>query len=79
MDLYDFNLDNRCSNNQAELAILKALEAIDMQKVNYIEHRTVVIHTGTKITLDSLRNTKNHNHLVEEISKPEPKELENTI
>jgi ribonuclease HI len=65
-----FRLDNRCSNNQVEqLAILKALEAIEMQQVNYNKQRTAVIHTNSKITLDSIRNAKNHNHLVEEIRK----------
>jgi ribonuclease HI len=58
-----FKLDNRFSNNQAEkLDILKALEA---QEVNYNEHRRVVIHTESKITLDSIRNAKYHNNLVE--------------
>jgi ribonuclease HI len=65
-----FKLDNRCCNNQAQqLDVLKALEAIETQQVNYNQHRTVVIHTDSKITLDSIRNAKNHNHLVEEIRK----------
>jgi ribonuclease HI len=65
-----FKLDNRCSNNQAEqLAILKALEAIETQQDNYNEHKTVVIYMDSEITLDSIRNAKNHNHLVEEIRK----------
>ena len=67
---HKFKLDNRCSNNQAEqLAILKAHETIQTQKVDNNEHRTVVIHTDSKISLDSIRNTKNHNHLAEEIRK----------
>jgi ribonuclease HI len=70
MEQLKFKLENRCFNNQAEqLAILKALEAIEMQQVNYNEQRTAVIHTDSKITLDSIRNTINHNHLVEEIRK----------
>jgi ribonuclease HI len=65
-----FKLDNRCSNNQVEqLAIVKALEAIEKQQVNHTEHRTAVIYTDSKITMDSIRRTKNHNHLVEEIRK----------
>jgi ribonuclease HI len=67
MEQLKFKLDNRCSNNQAEQ--LRALEAIETQQVNYNEHRTVVIHTDSKITLDSIREAKNHNHLVEEIRK----------
>ena len=67
---HKLKLDNRCFNNQAEqLVILKALETVEMQKVNNNEHRTVVIHTDSKISLDSIRNTKNHNHLAEEIRK----------
>jgi ribonuclease HI len=33
------------------------------------EHRTAIIYTDSKITLDSIRSAKNHNHLVEEIRK----------
>jgi ribonuclease HI len=65
-----FKLDNRCSNNQAEqLAIVKALEYIESQQENLNEHRRAVIYTHSKITLDSIRNAKNHNHLVEKIKK----------
>jgi len=65
-----FKLDNKRSNNQAEqLAIVKALEVVEMQQVNHEEHRTAVIHTDSKINLDSIRSARNHNHLVEEIRK----------
>jgi ribonuclease HI len=65
-----FKLENRCSNNQAEqLAIVKALEVIESQQENHNEHRTAVIYTDSKITLDSIRSAKNHNHLIEEIRK----------
>ena len=65
-----FKLYNRCSNNQAEqLAIVKALEVIGTQRVNQNEHKTAVIYTDSKITLDSIRSAKNHNHLLEEIRK----------
>ena len=39
--------------------------------IHYIhnEHRPAVIYTDSKITLDSIRSPKNHNHLVEEIRK----------
>ena len=57
--------DNRCSNNQVEqLAIVNALEFIGTQQVDHNEHRTAAIYTDSKITLDSLRKTTNHNHLV---------------
>ena len=49
------------------MAIVKALEVIQSQQENQNEHRTAVIHTDSKITLDSIRSAKNHNHLVEEI------------
>ena len=65
-----FKLYNRCSNNQAEqLAIVKTLEVIETQQFNHNEHRTAVIHTDSKINLDSLRSPKKHNHLLEEIRK----------
>jgi ribonuclease HI len=65
-----FKLNNTCSNNQAQqMTIIKALEAIETQEINYKEHRALVIHTGSKITLESIRNAKNHNRLVEEIRK----------
>jgi len=81
---HKFKPDNKCSNNQAEqLAILKALETIEMQNVNNNEHRTVVIHTDSKISLDSIRNTKKPQPLSrrdqEENSISEQTELENRI
>jgi ribonuclease HI len=67
---HKLKLDSRCSNNQAEhLAVVKALEVIEMRQVNHNEHRTVVIYTDIKITLDSIRSAKIPNHLVEEIRK----------
>ena len=68
MEQLKFELDYSCSNNQAEqVAIVKALEAIEAQQVNHNGHRTVVIYTDSKITLDSIRKAKNHKQLVEEI------------
>jgi ribonuclease HI len=65
-----FRLDNMCINNQAEqLAIVKALEAIEMQQVKNNEPGTTVIYTDSKITLGSKRSARNHDHLVEEIRK----------
>ena len=55
-------------NNQAEqMAIVKALQAIETIKINKNVPRTVIIHTDSRITLDSLKNNKNRNHLMEEI------------
>lgn len=60
-----FKLADECSNNQAEqLAILRALEKIE--EIQDIQ-RMAVIHTDSRITLDSLKNSKNHNYLIEEI------------
>ena len=49
------------------MVIVKALEAIGMQQVNHNEYRRGVIYTDSKITLNSIRSVKNHNHLVGEI------------
>jgi len=63
-------LHDRCSNNQAEqMAIVKALQAIETVKINKNIPRATLIHTDSRITLDSLKNKKNHNHLIEEIRK----------
>jgi ribonuclease HI len=70
MEQHKFRLDDRCTNNQAEqLAIVKALEVMEMQQVIHDENRTVVVYTDCRITLESVRNAKNHNHLVEQIRK----------
>ena len=67
---HKFSLDNRCSNNQGEkLAIVKVLDVIETQQVINNENRKAVIYTDSKITLDSIRSVKNHNHLVEEIRR----------
>jgi hypothetical protein len=58
------------------------IEVIETQRVNQNKHRTAVIFTDSKIKLDSIRSTKNHNHLVEEIRKRAvslTKKLENRI
>lgn len=58
-------LSNECSNNQAEqFAVLNALELIT--NLSNID-KAAVIYTDSRITLDSLRNPKNHNFLIEEI------------
>jgi ribonuclease HI len=53
-----YTLYNRCSNNQAELAIVKALEKLVKIHINDNIPRTVTVHTDSKITLQSLKNTK---------------------
>jgi len=65
-----FKLDNRCSNNQAEqLAITKALEAIGKIYITEDNPRTATIYTDSRISIDSIRNTRNHSHLIEKIRK----------
>ena len=62
-------LDSRYSNNQAEqLAIVKALGAIESLHNKVIHQRTAKIFTDSRVVLDSLRNV-NHTYLVEEIRK----------
>ena len=73
-DTYKYRLDVRCSNNQAEeLAILKTLE--NMQYLD-TDERTVQIITDSRIALESLKNRKNHTHLIGQIRK-KITELEN--
>ena len=64
-----FKLDNRCSNNQAEqLAIVKALDTIERNTREIAEqNRIAIIYTDSKITIDSLKNTKKHTNLINEI------------
>jgi ribonuclease HI len=63
-------LDNGCSNNQAEqLAIVKALEAIESLHNKVIHPRMATIFTDSRVALDLLCNVNNHTYLVEEIRK----------
>ena len=65
-------LHNRCSNSQAEqLAIVEALEMIEKSHINDNIPRTVTVHADSRITLQSLKNTKHHNYLIEQIRKKE--------
>ena len=62
-----YTLHNRCSNNQAEqLAIVKALEKIKKSH-NYSIPRRAIVHTDSRRTLKSIKNTINHNYFIEEI------------
>jgi len=63
-------LEDRCSNNQAELvAIHKALEEIELLNRERISPLTAIIYTDSRVSFDSLGNAKNHSFLVEEIRK----------
>jgi ribonuclease HI len=63
-------IHDECSNNQAEqMAIVKALQAIETTKINNNIPRAIKIHTDSRINLQSLKNMKNRNHLIEEIRK----------
>jgi len=63
-----YRLDNRCSNNQAEqLAIAKALEALERTDIEKNRPCTAATITDSKISMDSIKNVKNHNYLIEEI------------
>ena len=74
-----FKLDNRCSNNQAEqLAITKVLEATE--KIDTSENtppRTATILTDSSITIDSIKNVRNHSYLIQKIRKMTSLEREN--
>jgi ribonuclease HI len=63
-------LDIRFSNNQAEqLAIIKALEAIESINTTDKSASTATVITDSRITLDSSQNANNHAYLIEEIRK----------
>jgi len=66
----EFKLDNRCCNNQAEkLAIIKALEKLEVLSRQSINAIWATIFTDSRINLDSFQNYKNHGNLVEEFRK----------
>ena len=59
-----YKLDNRYSNNQAEqLAIAKALEALETTDTEENSPRTAAIITDSRISLDSIKNVNNHSYL----------------
>ena len=65
-----FKLDNRCSNNHAEqLAILKALEKLEVLNRQSINPLSTIIFTDSRICLNSLQNYNNHGFFVEENRK----------
>jgi ribonuclease HI len=66
----NFKLDNRCSNNQVEqLAIAKALEAIETIDIPGNSPHTVTVFTYSRITLDSLKKVNIYGYLIKDIRK----------
>jgi len=51
------------------MAIVKAPQVTETIKINKNIPRTIIIHTDSRMTLDSLKNKKNRNHLIQEIRK----------
>ena len=51
------------------MAIVKALETIETTEIEELNTRAAVILTDSRISLDSIKNGYNHNHLTEEIRK----------
>jgi ribonuclease HI len=71
-----YKLHDRCSNNQAEqVAIQKALEQLQYLPITDDKAKTVVVNTDSRVALDTLRNRKKHNILIENTRK-ELKRLE---
>ena len=65
-----FRLGTRCSNNQAEqLAIVKALEAIETIDIPENSPRTTAIFNNSRITIDLVWKANNDSYLIEEIRK----------
>jgi len=65
-----YKLDNRCSNNRAEqLAIAKALEALESTDIEENSPCTAAVITDSRISLDWIKNINNHSYLIEEIRK----------
>jgi ribonuclease HI len=66
--------DLRCSNNQAEqIAIVKALQAIETIKINNNIPRTITIYTDSRIILEALKYKKNRKHLKHDSTWAPPK------
>jgi len=62
-----YKLNKRCTKNQAEqLAILRALEYTENLQP---EDKTATIYTDSRMTLDSLKNSKIHTFLIKEIRR----------
>jgi ribonuclease HI len=79
-----YTLHNTCSNNQTEqLAIVKALEKIGKLHINDNIPRTETVHTDSRITLQSLKNTKKsqipHRRNQEDSNSTRETQLDNNI
>jgi ribonuclease HI len=62
-----YKLNKRCTNNQAEqLAILRTLDYTENLQT---EDKTATIYTDSRMTVDSLKNSKIHILLIEEIRR----------
>ena len=62
-----FKLNKECTNNQAEqLAILKALEALDNTRT---VDKKATIYTDSQTTLSMLKNSKIHTNITEDIRR----------
>jgi ribonuclease HI len=63
-------LDAKCSNFKAEqLATIKGLEAGKDKEIKEVIPWTAEIYTDSEITINSNKNTSNHNNLTEEKRK----------
>jgi len=51
------------------MVIVKALQETETIQINKNILKTILIHTGSRITLDFLKNMKNRNYLIEAIRK----------
>jgi ribonuclease HI len=49
------------------MATVKALQKTETIQINKNILKTILIHTDSRITLDSLKNMKNRNYLIEAI------------
>jgi hypothetical protein len=49
------------------MAMVKALQEVETIQINKNIPKTILIHTDSRITLDSLKNMKNRNYLIEAI------------
>ena len=63
-----YRLDSKCSNKQAEqLEVVKALETLESLSIGDNSQRIAAVITGCRVALDSIKNTRNHSFLIEEI------------
>jgi ribonuclease HI len=51
------------------MAIVKALQETETIQINKNILKTILIHTDSRITLDSLKNMKNRNYLIKATGK----------